>query len=50
MINNFEELDGPKVRALGVQSRKLSNATVIGWETKIYYRERLRAAEGTLSR
>jgi hypothetical protein len=36
------QLDGPAVSALGVRS-------VIGWVTKIYYLELLRASEGTLS-
>jgi hypothetical protein len=37
---------------LGVRSRKLSNVlkSVIGWETKIYYLDVLRASEGSLSR
>jgi hypothetical protein len=49
-----EELDGPAVSALGVRSRRLSNVrkghAVIGWVTKIFYVEHLRASEGTLSR
>jgi hypothetical protein len=54
----IEELDGPALRALGVQSRKLSNVLktdlwercypypsydCIGLVTKIYYLELLRA-------
>jgi hypothetical protein len=47
----MEELDGPKVNALGVRSRKLSSQwLVIGWVTKIYYLELLRASDGTFSR
>jgi hypothetical protein len=49
----MEELDGRVVSALGVRSRKLSTGTqwpVMGWVTKIYYLEFLRALEGTLSR
>jgi hypothetical protein len=42
---------GPTVSALSVQLRKLSNALkVIGWVTKTYYLELLRASEGTLGR
>jgi hypothetical protein len=48
-----KELDGRAVSALGVRSRKLSTRSqcpVLGWVTKIYYLELLRASEGTLSR
>jgi hypothetical protein len=47
----LEELDGRAISALGVRSRKhWSQWPVIGWVTKIYYLELLRASEGTLSR
>jgi hypothetical protein len=42
------ELDGRLVSALGVRSRKLSiGLNGIGWVTKIYYLELLRASEGS---
>jgi hypothetical protein len=50
---NAEKLDSPAVSALGVRSRKLSNAlngqSWDGWP-KPYHLELLRASEGTLSR
>jgi hypothetical protein len=50
-----EELDGPAVSALGVrsaiaESKQCSQRPVIGWMTKIYYLELLRASGATLSR
>jgi hypothetical protein len=48
-----EELDSPAVSALGVRSRKLSNAlNGQSWDggLKPYHLELLRASEGTLSR
>jgi hypothetical protein len=52
-IMHVEELDSPAVSALGVRSRKLSNALNAqswdGWP-KPYHLELLRASEGTLSR
>jgi hypothetical protein len=52
ILNNVNlELNDLAIASLGVRSRKLSNVRpVIGWVTKIYYLEFLRASEGTLSR
>jgi hypothetical protein len=46
-----EELDGYAVRALRAiaEAKQRSQRPVIGWVTKIYYLELLRASEGTLS-
>jgi hypothetical protein len=44
------ELDGRAASALGVRSRKAKHRSqwpVLGWVTKIYYLELLRASEGT---
>jgi hypothetical protein len=50
-VSKYEELDGRAVSALGMRSRKLSTGLngLLGWVTKIYYLELLRASEGTLS-
>jgi hypothetical protein len=51
MSINKEKFDGPAVselrRAIAEVNQRLS---VIGWVTKIYYLELLRASESTLSR
>jgi hypothetical protein len=44
-----EELYNPAVSAI-VEATQHSQWSVIGWVTKIYYLELLRALEGTLSR
>jgi hypothetical protein len=36
--------------ALNAEAKQPSQRSVIGWVTKIYYLELLRASEGTLSR
>jgi hypothetical protein len=47
----FEELDGPAVSALRRAIAEVKQRrSVIGWVTKIYYLEFLRASEGVLSR
>jgi hypothetical protein len=46
----FKELDGLAFRALRREIAKVKQLwLVIGWATKIYYLEFLRASEGTLS-
>jgi hypothetical protein len=52
MVKNIlEELNCLAVSALGTRSWKLrSKRSFMGWVTKIYYLELLRASEGTLSR
>jgi hypothetical protein len=51
LLSFSEEVDGPAISVLG---RAIAEAkqrwSVIGWVTKIYYLELLRASEGTLSR
>jgi hypothetical protein len=51
MMNDEEELDGRNQcgRRAIAEAKQLSQWSVIGWETKIYYPELLRALEGTLS-
>jgi hypothetical protein len=43
----IEELDGP---AFSAEAKQRFQWSVIGWVTKIYYLELLRASEGTFSR
>jgi hypothetical protein len=45
----MEELDDPAVSAIA-EPKQCSQRPVIGWVTKIYYLELLRASEETLSR
>jgi hypothetical protein len=49
--NTVEELDGPSVSALRRAIAEVQQHwSVIGWVTKIYYLNLLRASEGTLIR
>jgi hypothetical protein len=47
--SRVEELDGRAVSAIA-EAKHRSQWPVLGWVTKIYYLELLRASEGTLSR
>jgi hypothetical protein len=50
-LEELEELDGPAGSALRRAIAEVKqHLSVIGWVTKIYYLELLRASEGTLSR
>jgi hypothetical protein len=44
-----EDFDGPARRAI-TEAKQRSQRSAIGWVTKIYYLELLRASEDTLSR
>jgi hypothetical protein len=42
-------VEGHGAQRLNAKAKQLSYRSVIGWVTKIYYHELLRASEGTLS-